>query len=176
MTDASTQAPTHVQTPRIRPIRRDDLAQWRPLWDAYNAFYGREGATALPEAVSATTWSRFFDEAEPVYAMVAEVDEGTGDGTGGGKGRLVGLVHYLYHRSTTRIAEVCYLHDLYTDPQLRRQGIGRLLIEAVYREAGAAGCARVYWQTQQTNTTARRLYDQVAGFGGFIVYAHELKR
>ena len=147
----------------IRPIERDDYSAWRPLWDGYNAFYGREGPTALPEAITVATWERFFDPAEPVHALVA-VDEG----------RLVALVHYLFHRSTTRLRDICYLQDLFTVPVRRGQGLGRRLITAVYEAARAAGSTRVYWQTQETNRTARELYDKVAKHHGFIVYSQEL--
>lgn len=147
----------------IRPIRRADYEEWRPLWDGYNAFYGRSGATSLPEEITRRTWERFFDGAEPVHALVAEE-----------AGSVVGLVHYLYHRSTTRLHDVCYLQDLFTAPRLRGQGIGRSLIHAVYDAARAAGCSRVYWQTQVTNQPGRALYDKVAEHRGFIVYSHEL--
>lgn len=147
----------------VRPLQPADLAAWRPLWDGYNAFYGRAGATALPEAITEATWRRFFDPNEPMHAFVAEVE-----------GRVVGLVHYLYHRSTTRLHDVCYLQDLFTDPALRGRGVGRALIEAVYAAARAAGSSRVYWQTHTTNTPGRALYDQVGTNGGFIVYSHEL--
>jgi hypothetical protein len=53
----------------IRPILRADYAAWRPLWDGYNAFYGRKGPTALPEPITHSTWERFFDESEPVHAL-----------------------------------------------------------------------------------------------------------
>jgi GNAT superfamily N-acetyltransferase len=148
---------------QIRPIRRADYDEWRPLWDGYNAFYGRSGATALPEPITRSTWERFFDAAEPVHALVAERE-----------GRLTGLVHYIYHRSTTRLRDICYLQDLFTAPELRGLGIGRRLIQGVYEAARAAGCSRVYWQTQTTNLAGRALYDKVAGHHGFIVYSHEL--
>lgn len=147
----------------VRPVERSDLPQWRLLWDGYNAFYGRYGATALPEAITQATWQRFFDAAEPVHALVAV------DGA-----EVVALVHYLFHRSTTRLHDVCYLQDLFTAPSHRGRRIGRALIEAVYTAARAAGSNRVYWQTQVTNTAGRALYDQVARHAGFIVYAHEL--
>jgi hypothetical protein len=44
----------------VRPIERDDFEAWLPLWDGYNAFYGRAGATALPQAITRPTcasWS-----------------------------------------------------------------------------------------------------------------------
>lgn len=149
--------------PSIRPLALADLADWRRLWDGYNAFYGRAGATALPEAITEATWARFFDPAEPVHALVAEQ-----------AGRVVGLAHYLYHRSTTRLNDVCYLQDLFTEETCRGRGIGRRLIEAVYAAAREAGSSRVYWQTQLTNQAGRALYDQLAEHRGFIVYAHEL--
>lgn len=147
----------------IRPIRRTDYEEWRPLWDGYNAFYGRSGATALADEITHATWERFFDTSEPVHAIVAQEE-----------GRVVGLVHYLYHRSTTRLHDVCYLQDLFTAPGLRGLGIGRRLIQAVCDAARAVGCSRVYWQTQVTNQAGRALYDKVAEHRGFIVYTHEL--
>ncbi len=147
----------------IRAIERADYDAWRPLWDGYNAFYGRVGATALPEEITASTWNRFFDDAEPVHAMVA-IDDG----------QLVGLVHYLYHRSTTRLNDVCYLQDLFTVESQRGKGIGRQLIQAVYDAARSAGSSRVYWQTHTTNAPGRLLYDKVGQHLGFIVYSHEV--
>jgi GNAT superfamily N-acetyltransferase len=147
----------------IRAIRRADYDGWRPLWDGYNGFYGRSGATGLPEPITQSTWERFFDDAEPVHALIAERD-----------GRAVGLAHYLFHRSTTRLRDVCYLQDLFAAPELRGLGIGRGLILGVYAAARAAGCSRVYWQTQLTNGPGRVLYDKVARHEGFIVYSHEL--
>lgn len=143
----------------VRPIARQDYDAWLPLWDGYNRFYGRFGPTALPAEITRMTWARFFDAYEPVHGLVAESE-----------GKLVGLVHYLFHRSTTMIEPTCYLQDLFTDETARGRGVGRALIEAVYQRAKAAGGTRVYWLTHETNATARRLYDQVAESTGFIVY------
>ncbi|MGO4700842.1 GNAT family N-acetyltransferase [Dyella sp. 2RAB6] len=143
----------------VRPLRTGDLAAWKPLWDRYNAFYGRSGPTALPEEITRTTWARFFDADEPVHALVAE-----------SAGELLGLVHYLFHRSTTAIGLNCYLQDLFTVEAARGRGVGRALIQAVYEAARQAGSPRVYWQTHHTNATAMRLYDDVAEHSGFVVY------
>ena len=150
-------------TLRVRPIRPADYSGWLPLWSGYNAFYGRLGATALPDAVTASTWQRFFDPAEPVFGLVAE----QGD-------RIVGLTHYLFHRSTTRIELTCYLQDLFTESGLRGQGIGRALIQAVCEQAKVENVVRVYWQTHESNAAGRRLYDKVAKHLGFIVYARDV--
>lgn len=147
----------------VRPVVTADFEQWSPLWQGYNTFYGRHGATALPDRVTRVTWSRFFDAAEPVHALVAEKS-----------GRLVGLVHYLFHRSTIQIEDTCYLADLFTDESVRGRGVGRALIEAVYEKAAMAGSPRVYWQTHETNLTAMKLYDRVADRSGFLVYRKQL--
>ena len=147
----------------VREIAKTDYVQWLPLWDGYNAFYGRSGATALPDDITATTWARFFDEMEPVHALVAEQN-----------GLLVGLTHYLFHRSTTAVGPVCYLQDLFTRDDARGKGIGRALIEAVYVRAKEADATRVYWQTHETNQSAQRLYDRVAEKSGFLVYRRSI--
>lgn len=146
----------------VRPIRQSDFDGWKPLWDGYNAFYGRQGETALPQEITDVTWRRFFDANEPVFALVAESG-----------GQVVGLVHYLFHRSTTRIELTCYLQDLFTAPAQRGQGVGRALIQGVYDAARSEGIQRVYWHTQDTNAAGRLLYDKVASHLGFIVYTHD---
>lgn len=143
----------------VRPVTRQDFEQWLPLWDGYNAFYDRSGETALPSEITDMTWSRFFDAYEPMHALVAESD-----------GQLLGLVHYLYHRTTTAIAPNCYLQDLFTSEASRGKGIGRALINAVYDIAKAAGSGRVYWLTHETNHTAMKLYDKIGDRSGFVVY------
>jgi GNAT superfamily N-acetyltransferase len=143
----------------VRPVARQDFDQWLSLWDGYNAFYGRSGATALALEITETTWARFFDAYEPVHALVAEQD-----------GQLVGLAHFIFHRSTTALGSNCYLQDLFTSETARGKGVGRALINAVYERAKNAGSPRVYWLTHETNQTARELYDKVAENSGFVMY------
>lgn len=143
----------------VRPALETDFADWLPLWDGYNQFYGRAGATALNENITRNTWSRFMDADEPMHALVAEGPDG-----------LLGLAHFLYHRSTTQLGNSCYLQDLYTVKAARGRGVARALIQEVYRRAAEQGSPRVYWQTHETNTVAMKLYDKVAEKSGFVVY------
>jgi len=147
----------------IRDVAPADFDEWLPLWNGYNAFYGRAGPSALPGEITRTTWARLLDSHEPVHALVAQRG-----------GRLVGLAHYIFHRSTTLLAPICYLQDLFTSEQARGEGIGRALINGVYERATAAGSTRVYWQTHETNTLAQKLYDKVSMRSGFIVYRTSL--
>jgi GNAT superfamily N-acetyltransferase len=148
-----------AEKPIIRSVTPADLSQWAPLWEGYNRFYER----VIPAEVTAMTWARFFDAYEPVHALVAETD-----------GRLIGLVHYLFHRNTAMIGPTCYLQDLFTDAAARGAGAGRALIEAVYERARIAGSPRVYWLTHETNLTAMKLYDQVAERSGFVQYRKQI--
>lgn len=147
----------------VRPVTDADYANWLPLWDGYNEFYGRVGPTALPGHITQTTWARILDDGEPVHAVVAER-----------AGELVGLAHFLYHRNTTLIEQACYMQDLFTSQAARGSGVGRMLIEAVYEHARAAGSSSVYWHTHETNRTAMLLYDRVATHTGFVLYRHRL--
>lgn len=139
----------------IRPVAESERASWEPLWKGYLAFY----RTTIPDEVTTVTWARLHDPAEPMFLLGAYVD-----------GKLTGIVHYLYHRSCWTAGNYCYLQDLFVADPARGRGLGRALIEAVYREARTAGASRVYWLTQETNTTARALYDRLADRPGFIQY------
>ena len=139
----------------VRAIAPADREQWALLWEGYQKFYKID----LSEEVTRQTWSRFFDGLEPVNALVAERS-----------GNLVGLVHFIFHRSTWLTGPTCYLQDLFTSEAVRGVGIGRALIEAVYERARLGGAQRVYWLTHQTNETAMALYDKIADRSGFIQY------
>ena len=143
----------------VRPVKPQDFEQWLPLWTGYNTFYER----VLPGEITRTTWARFFDAYEPVHALVAEKDH-----------RLIGLVHYIYHRSTVMLHPTCYLQDLFTAKAARGLGAGRALIAAVYDIAAKAGSSRVYWLTHESNAAARGLYDKVAEQPGFIQYRKQI--
>lgn len=151
------------QTFTIRDVSRADYEQWEALWAQYNAFYGRVGATALPQHIVQSTWDRMLDRNEPVHGLVAEHD-----------GKLVGLAHYIFHRNTITVENTSYLQDLFSDPERRGLGIGRDLIAAFYERAEQAGTVGVYWHTQGTNKAAMRLYDKVATNTEFVVYRHKI--
>lgn len=141
---------------RVRPLDPRDREQWAALWTAYLDFY----QSSVPQEVYDTTFARLLgDDPRDFNAFVAEQD-----------GRLVGLTHYLFHRHGWKIEEVCYLQDLYADPSVRGAGVGRALIESVYKAADEYGAPSVYWLTQNFNETARVLYDRIATLTPFIKY------
>lgn len=144
-----------MSSAEIRPVVAADFDVWLPLWKGYQDFYRVD----IADAVTRNTWARFLDPAEPVNAALAY-----------DSGKAVGMVHWIFHRSTWTAGDYCYLQDLYVDPETRGIGAGRKLIEHVYAQAAAANCARVYWLTHETNATAMQLYDRIADRSGFIQY------
>ena len=139
----------------IRLFSPDDFDAWLPLWRGYQQFYEVD----IPSEVSRATWQRLLDPAEPMHGAFALAAE-----------RIVGFVHYIEHRSCWTVGDYCYLQDLFVAPDVRGGGHGRGLIEHVYTEAERRGCSRVWWLTQESNSTARLLYDRIADRSGFIQY------
>jgi GNAT superfamily N-acetyltransferase len=139
----------------IKPVGPDERTAWEPLWQSYLRFY----ESSQPTEATDVLWQRLHDPDEPMHVLGACRD-----------GKLIGIVHYLYHRSCWTVADYCYLQDLFVVEEARGLGAGRALIEAVYEAARQAGANRVYWLTQEDNSVARALYDRVAGRSGFIQY------
>jgi GNAT superfamily N-acetyltransferase len=143
----------------IRPLQPTDRAAWEPLWQAYQRFY----EVVIPAETTELTWGRFHDPAEPMHAL------GAFDGE-----RLVGIVHAIFHRSCWLPQWTCYLQDLYVASDQRGLGAGAALIEAIADLARANGAGRLYWLTDETNATARLLYDRIAEKSGLIQYRKAL--
>ena len=137
----------------IAKLTEADHASWEALFAGYNTFYRR----TLPPHMIDRAWREFQADTR-LHALGAKID-----------GRLVGITHFLVHPNTSAL-DVCYLQDLFTAEAVRGQGVGGALIEAVAAWAREQGCSRLYWQTHESNTTARRLYDRLAINDGFIVY------
>ncbi|NRQ38993.1 GNAT family N-acetyltransferase [Nonomuraea sp. NN258] len=136
-----------------------DRAAWEGLFRAYIDFYER----TEPDGMYDRAW-REFQTGARVHALGAKLD-----------GELVGITHFFSHANTSAPdTDICYLQDLFTAPRARGKGVARALIAAVTDWAEGEGCSRVYWNTHESNATARRLYDRVAENKGFIRYQIEL--
>jgi ribosomal protein S18 acetylase RimI-like enzyme len=139
----------------VRPLQAADRERWNELWRGYLEFY----RYSLPADITDLTWGRLLEPAHPFQGLVAL------DGQ-----RVVGIVHFHVHASTWARVGYCYLEDLFVDPACRGLGVGRALIEAVYRTADDQGAERVYWHTENVNERAQHLYRQVAELTPFVQY------
>src|ERR1041384_457085 len=92
----------------IRKTEPRDEARWLEMWAGYLRFY----ESKLPRSVTRSTWARILDAASSVKGIVAERR---------GKG-VIGMANYVVHESTWESAPVCYLEDLFVDPDARAAG------------------------------------------------------
>lgn len=145
----------------LRTLHQDNYENWFLMWKAYQSFYQVE----IDQQITMNTFARLLNPQEDMYCFVIEDDSD----------QLIGFVHFIFHRSTWTIGDYCYLQDLFVDPNVRTSGLGRKLIEAVYENAAARNCSRVYWLTHESNDQARMLYDKVAINAGFIQYRKNLE-
>lgn len=143
----------------IQPLNNTDFDNWLTLWNAYLTFY----KTSLPLEVTNETWRKLLDKTTPIYGFGAYQND-----------KLIGIVHTVIHPNTWNNTEVCYLEDLYVAEKVRGTGAGRALIEHIYSFAESKNCNRVYWTTQEGNTTARKLYDKLANLTDMVQYRHDL--
>lgn len=128
----------------IRTMQHSDKQRWLQLWKGYLTFYKTEFSPEKTEV----TWSRLLDPDFNLYGLVAETDKD-----------IVGMTTFNFQNSTWSENGQCLLEDLFVDENLRGQGTGRALIDAVIKQAKERGCSRVYWNTDETNEAARKLYD-----------------
>jgi GNAT superfamily N-acetyltransferase len=146
----------------VNELRPTDRGRWGELWRLYLEFY----QTVLPPESYALAWERLRAPAGTVRGFGARLDRPDAP--------LVGIVHFLFHAHGWTQEEVCYLQDLYVDGARRGEGCGRALIERVAAAGRERGCTRLYWTTKEDNHQARRLYDHIARFNGFIRYDYPL--
>ncbi len=143
----------------ITPLHARDRAAWEVLARSYKDFY----RTVLPDAAYEETWHRLL-RGKAVHGIGARIG-----------GDLIGIAHYLFHASPW-MADVCYLQDLFVAETVRGKGVARALIERLAEIARDRGAARLYWQTQESNTRARALYDKVGRYKGFIRYDFDMEK
>jgi GNAT superfamily N-acetyltransferase len=144
----------------IVPVAAAHKLGWLPLWHGYLEFYEH----ILTDAQTELTWNRLIDPHFNIHGFVAL------DGD-----RVVGFTNYSFTHSTWEARQTIYLEDLFVDPELRGGGIGRALIEAVTDVARREGMSKVYWLTQETNATARKLYDSLATVIPFVRYERSVE-
>jgi GNAT superfamily N-acetyltransferase len=142
-------------TVAIRDARPEDEQRWRELWSDYLTFYG----VNLAPDITGMTWRRIFDPASTIFMRVAEVDR-----------EVMGFALCITHEGTWTRTLDCYLEDLFVDEAARGKGVGRALLDDLVALSKAKGWTRLYWHTDETNATARKLYDSYVKSDGHIRY------
>lgn len=127
---------------KIRSLTEHDYDQWLALWIGNN-----QGD--IDEEITACTWKRLADpDNTMVNGLCAEMN-----------GEFRGIAHYILHNTTGQIKPVCYMQDVYVDPQFRRQGVGKRLVNEITEIGKREDWARLYWITQRNNFEAKKMYE-----------------
>ncbi len=143
----------------IRRVTAQDKARWRALWRGYRDFY----RAAQSDEVDEMLWAALLSGEGDIRGLVADRGQGP-----------IGLVHYVFHKSTWSPKPICYLQDLFVSKEDRGGGAAKALMLACFDDAKAQDAFRVYWQTQEYNAAARSLYDTLTPRSSFIVYRKDL--
>jgi ribosomal protein S18 acetylase RimI-like enzyme len=144
-------------TLRIRPIDQAEKFEWCKLFQSYAGFYNVD----LPSQAESQAWAWIHDDDEDFWCDVAVTEQGD----------FAGFVQYqLMHRSLSG-EKVCYLSDLYVDPEVRGGGFGRALIDHVFNVARDKQWSNVRWLTQEGNERARKIYDHYSPRSEFVLYS-----
>lgn len=122
-------------------MQRDERAV--ALFSAENI----HGAAELAKACFTTPWS------EDIYRRELENPQSVGF-VCTECGRVIGMIHCNF------VLDELTLNTLCVDAAYRRQGIARLLWDAV-REMMAGVCTVCYLEVRESNTAARRLYESL---------------
>ena len=89
----------------VRDPQVSDEDEWRRLWSGYNAFYEAQ----IPEAVTSATWRRMLDPTSAVVGRLAVLETA-----------IVGFTVSVVHACTWTVDPICYLEDLFVEPNHRR--------------------------------------------------------
>jgi GNAT superfamily N-acetyltransferase len=146
-----------VSTTEISPIDLSDDRQGRALVELLD-HYARDpmgGGQPLAEAVRTALVPGLRQQ--PHYLGFLAIREGI----------AVGLVNAFLGFSTFAARPLLNLHDVVVHAAVRRQGIGRLLLDRVEATARARGCCKLTLEVLSANRAAREAY---AAFG-FASYA-----
>jgi ribosomal protein S18 acetylase RimI-like enzyme len=143
----------------VRQIQVGDKSAWQELYFAYLKFY----ETSPSDVNSELLWDRLTNSEPQIQALVAEAN-----------GVVIGIVHFHYQLSTWSETSHCYLEDLYVAEGARGKGVAKALIQQVQELTIKQGCTELFWITKESNSIARKLYDQVANLSDFIRYEKKL--
>lgn len=72
---------------------------------------------------------------------------------------LAGIAAYSFLWPAVGLTRSAYLKELYVAGAYRRQGVGKILMNALFEVAAKLGCSRVEWTTDTDNAGAQAFYE-----------------
>lgn len=125
----------------IRSLERKDYDAWLPLWN-------ENSLNQISKDVTTETWRRLNNPKETVFGL-GFFDQNE---------LLCGILHYILHPTTGFKEPACYMQDLYTAKDRRRQGIAKQLVLELNAIGLKQNWARIYWFAENGNENVQNLY------------------
>ena len=130
----------------VSPAEPRDAAAIAALLEELGRYYGATEPESLDRRITQIN-EAIFGRPPAAYVLLAR------DGR-----QVAGLAAYSFLWPAVGTTRSLYLKELYVPDAYRRQGIGRLLLRAVFETAAGLGCSRVEWTTDAGNTGAQAFY------------------
>lgn len=145
----------------VRPVRDGDFFAWLDVYAKYAEFYN----TQLTDQKALLLWSWLTDADHEESGYVAVDGE-----------RVLGLAHVREFARPLEGDRGLFLDDLFVVDEERGRGVGAALIQKARSLAEERGLGVVQWITAQDNTTAQKLYDDVATRTSWVTYEIDLTK
>jgi GNAT superfamily N-acetyltransferase len=116
------------------------------LAEEMDRFYGATEIDPLERRIR-QIYEALFHDPPSAYALLAW-----------GDGELVGFAAYSFLWPAIGLTRSLYLKELYIAKNVRRKGVGKVLMQHLHALAVERDCSRVEWQTDLENLDAQRFY------------------
>ena len=133
----------------IAPAGPEDAVAMASLLEEMDHFYGDDITESAEERIRQIN-DALFATPPAAYALLAWDKE-----------QLAGLAAYSFVWPAVGLTRSLYLKELYVAERHRSQGVGQLLMQALFDLAGKCGCSRVEWTTDHSNVGAQAFYSQL---------------
>ena len=131
----------------IEVVSKSNLFEVLPLIRAYQEFYK---VAEISDEKNSIFFSQFGDSSPLGCQFIYRKS-----------GKVISFATVYFSYTSTIVAKVAVLNDLYTIPNSRGKGVGRQLIEHCRNYAAINGAARLQWVTAPENEQAQKLYDSM---------------
>lgn len=139
----------------IRSLEADDHSGWQAMFEGYCEFY----KVPVSAEKSGAVWA-WLQDPEHMFEGIVAIEDG----------HIIGLAHFHGWPDSLDGKNICYLSDLFVDPEQRGRKIGKVLFEEVMKISKKNGWSGLSLLTHKTNKIGQNLYDQYGEATDFLFY------
>ena len=143
----------------INEITKNDYQSWKIIFKEYLTFYNSE----LTDSTIKSSWDKIINKDEQIYCLGCYKSSEKNK-------ELIGIMNFIFHKSTWSKKHVCYLEDLFIQEDYRLKGCASLLIKNLVKICKISHIEKIYWKTKSDNYQAQSLYNKFAIQTDFLEY------